>query len=554
MISHTDALILVTSDTSVNTLRLEPRSILRLGVYGRGERGTGGKMEAHNAAVATVAARVKHFYDRQQPFRNYHGSSLSTRTSERHRDNIVDTSSLNHVLRVDPASETAWVEPNVPMDALVAATMGYSLIPQVVMELPSITVGGGFSGSAGESSSFRFGLFEATISEIEIVLPTGEVAWASKTEKRDLFWGAASAFGTLGVVTLLRVQLIQAKKYVELTYHFTRTFGDTLSRIREETENKDNDYVDAIMFTQASSVICSGRLADSLPAGEKPKCFTRRKDPWFYLRAKQVHSKLASSPARTVTDHIPLVDYLFRYDRGGFWTGREAFSYFKVPFNRVTRYLLDPFMYTRVINTAQAKTDFADYYMVQDCGIPLDRCGEFKNWLDDNLAIYPIWLCPLRVRRDLPDSCHGIHAAMGRPECPDMMNFGVWGLNSWDRNEAFAKNRALEATVQKLGGWKTLYARAYYTEKEFWEVYDRDSYNAVREKYDATGLPTVYDKVRVKVHPKPGEASALDSEGTRKRLRARMKSIWPAQGLIGLYYALRGGDVLLQKSARPSAG
>lgn len=554
MISHTGALILVTSDTSVHTLRLESRSTLRLGVYGRGSGERAAKMEAHNAAVATVAARVKHFYDRQQPFRNYHGSSLSTRPSERHRDNTVDTSSLNHVLRVDPASETAWVEPNVPMDALVAATMGYSLIPQVVMELPSITVGGGFSGSAGESSSFRFGLFEATIIEIEIVLPTGEVAWASKAEKRDLFWGAASAFGTLGVVTLLRVQLIQAKKYVELTYHFTRTFDDTLSRIREETEKKDNDYVDAIMFTKASSVICSGRLADSLPAGEKPKCFTRRKDPWFYLRAKQVHSKLASSPARTVTDHIPLVDYLFRYDRGGFWTGREAFSYFKVPFNRVTRYLLDPFMYTRVINTAQAKTDFADYYMVQDCGIPLDRSGEFKNWLDDNLAIYPIWLCPLRVRRDLPDSCHGIHAAMGRPECPDMLNFGVWGLNSWDRNEAFAKNRALEATVQKLGGWKTLYARAYYTKKEFWEVYDRDSYNAVREKYDATGLPTVYDKVRVKVHPKTGEASALDPKGTRKRLRARMKSIWPAQGLIGLYYALRGGDVLLQKSARPSAG
>ena len=47
-------------------------------------------------------------------------------------------------------TKTALVEPNVPMDRLVAATLQCGLIPPVVMEFPAITVGGGFTGTAGE--------------------------------------------------------------------------------------------------------------------------------------------------------------------------------------------------------------------------------------------------------------------------------------------------------------------------------------------------------------------------------------------------------------------
>lgn len=498
-------------------------------------------MEAHNAAVQTISARVAHFHTTKQPFRNYHGTSLSTRPSHRTAANIVDTSSLHHVLSVDTTTRTAMVEPNVAMDALVEATLAKGLVPRVVMEFPSITVGGGFSGSAGESSSFRFGLFEATIDWIEIVLPNGEVTRAGRNdEKRDLFWGAASAFGTMGVVTLLQVQLMEAKKYVALTYSLTETFVKTLDEIRAETAKTDVDYVDGIMFTKDLTLTCSGRLVDDLPADERPVRFSRRKDPWFYTRAWRVFSQISKKPGATVTDYVPLVDYLFRYDRGGFWTAKDAFKYFKVPFNRVTRYLLDSFMYTRVLNTAQAKTDFAYHFMIQDCGIPFANCEEFKTWLDANVKIYPIWLCPLRPRRDSPDSSHGIHAAMGQPDYPDLLNFGIWGFNSWDAAQAFQRNRALETKVKELGGWKTLYAHAYYTEDEFWEVYDRDSYNVVREKYGSAYLPTVYDKVEVKGGP-PEYADA------KARRKARIRSTWPLRGLVGVFHAIKGGDVLLQK-------
>jgi FAD/FMN-containing dehydrogenase len=56
------------------------------------------------------------------------------------------------------------------MDKLVEATLEYGLIPPVVMEFPGITVGGGYAGSAGESSSFKYGYFDQTVNSVEIVL------------------------------------------------------------------------------------------------------------------------------------------------------------------------------------------------------------------------------------------------------------------------------------------------------------------------------------------------------------------------------------------------
>jgi Delta24-sterol reductase len=112
-------------------------------------------MDGHDKAVAEIAAHVRQFYDRREPFRIYHGSTNSTRQSRVQRDKMIDTSSLSRVLKIDTGSMTALVEPNVPMDSLVQATLQHGLIPPVVMEFPGITVGGGFAGTSGESSSFK---------------------------------------------------------------------------------------------------------------------------------------------------------------------------------------------------------------------------------------------------------------------------------------------------------------------------------------------------------------------------------------------------------------
>ncbi|KAF7559268.1 hypothetical protein G7046_g4877 [Stylonectria norvegica] len=497
-------------------------------------------MEAHKTAVNTIVERVKQFHARQEPFRLYHGSTNSTRQSHRRVDNTIDTTKLNHVLNVDTATRTALVEPNVSLDTLVEATLKHGLIPPVVMEFPGITVGGGFSGTSGESSSFRYGAFEMTVNMIEIVTPDGKLMRASKSENQDLFWGAASAFGTLGVVTLLELQLRDAKAYVELTYHLSDGAVKSVNKLQEECDRKSNDFVDGIVFSKDATVICAGRLIDDLPKGAKVTRLSRRRDKWFYLHVQKLQERLKEDPKSTITEYIPLVDYLFRYDRGGFWTAQYAFKYFITPFNRITRFILDPLLHTRTMYRALHKSDLSDFYMVQDVGVPFDRAAGFQAWLDAEFNIYPLWLCPLRIQRDTPNSGHGLHAEFAKADTPDLLNFGVWGPLEGDRRDVVRLNRALEHKVQELGGKKWLYAHAYYTEEEFWAHYNRGSYDALREKYAATYLPSVYDKVKVDV----------DAPGASKMVSVR--SNWPVPGLKGVYKAFVGGDYLLQKKKKKS--
>ncbi|KAK0742979.1 hypothetical protein B0T18DRAFT_414172 [Schizothecium vesticola] len=502
-------------------------------------------MEAHDIAVAAIAARTRQFYSSRTPYRVYHGSTNSTRRSVRRLDNTVDTSKLNNILDIDRAKKTALVEPNVPMDALVAAALEHRLVPPVVMEFPGITVGGGFSGTSGESSSFRYGAFDATINWIEIVLPDGNVVTASKTNKPDLFWGAASAFGTLGVITLLEVQLKDARKYVELTYHHTSNMQEATAMLQTETEvTTSNDYVDAITFSLDSTLVCTGHLTNEVPPNVSPQRFLRSIDPWFYVHAQRMQKRLRRNPGTTATDWIPLEDYLFRYDRGAFWTARYAFRYFLTPFNRITRFILNPFMHTRVMYRAMHQSGLSDFYLVQDVGIPFDKVEEFTIWLDKNLGLYPLWLCPLHIRRISPDARHGLHSEFADPDTPDLLSFGVWGPIAFDRREAVRKNKELEQKVHELGGKKWLYAHAYYTEEEFWAHYDRKSYDALRAKYFATYLPSVYDKVKVDVD---AEEEAINASWVTWLL-AIFWAIWPMRGLFGVYKAIVGGDYLLQRA------
>ncbi|KAK5004652.1 hypothetical protein LTR60_006494, partial [Cryomyces antarcticus] len=103
------------------------------------------------------------------------------------------------------------------------------------------------------------------------------------------------------------------------------------------------------------------------------------------------------------------------------------------------------------------------------------------------------------------------------------------------------QNRMLEDKVQELDGMKWLYAHAYYTEDEFWSIYDRQWYDALRAKYNATWLPSVYDKVKVDVQ------AQLDAQSGSwvAWSKSMLWSIWPLSGLWGVYKAFTGQEYLM---------
>jgi FAD/FMN-containing dehydrogenase len=437
----------------------------------------------HNQRVSAIATEVKGFFDRQKPFRIYHGSTNSTRILEFKRDEMIDVSQLNRVLSVDVASCTALVEPNVPMDKLVAETLKYGLIPPVVMEFPGITVGGGIQGGAGESSSFKYGCFNQTCLAYEMVLANGEVAHASPSENADLFYGTAGSYGTLGVITAATLQLIPAKRYVQLTYLPVRSFSEAVQML-ERTVKEAHDFIDGIMFGPDHGVIIVGNLSNE--ARGAVQRFSRATDPWYCLHAEAIDSQ-----RQIVTETVPLVDYLFRYDRGAFWVGRYAFEMFEVPFNAFTRWLLNPILHTRKLYQALQESGASQRHVVQDLALPASTAVKFMDFVDQTLHIYPLWLCPLKPDNKSPLQSNNL-------DTPLVVNVGVWGNRVASEDAFLAANKNIEHTLAKLGGKKWFYAHSYYAKDVFWKRYDKAGYDSLRKKYHATTLPDIYDKIRVK--------------------------------------------------------
>jgi FAD/FMN-containing dehydrogenase len=110
----------------------------------------------------------------------------------------IDVRHFNHVLEVDPERMIADVEGMTTYEALVDETLEQGLLPRVVPELKTITVGGAVSGLGIESSSFRFGLVHETVQEMEILLGNGRMVVCSGRENQDLFYGFPNSYGTLG--------------------------------------------------------------------------------------------------------------------------------------------------------------------------------------------------------------------------------------------------------------------------------------------------------------------------------------------------------------------
>ncbi|KAJ4398061.1 hypothetical protein N0V91_010465 [Didymella pomorum] len=508
------------------------------------------KRRSHQRCVEELREKVAHFHSTSTPFRIYHGSTNSTRHVDFDRSQIINVSHLNKVLSIDVSTMTALVEPNVPMDKLVARTVAEGLLPPVVMEFPGITVGGGFVGTAGESSSFKHGFFDRTIMRAEVILADGTLVNCSATENAELFEGLRGSFGTLGVLTLLKIRLVPLQSWVEVTYHRTTSSGHAMQVLEVETMKDENDYVDGVLFSKDSGVVVSGRLVSEPSSPKIPvRRFSRPWNEWFWIHARSVVCSPSNNPRSPTVELVPIEDYLFRYDRGAFWMGMYAYHHFLVPFWYIFRVLLDYFMHTRIMYHALHASGYTDRYIIQDIAFPAGNAEAFVDYVAEKFGIYPLWLCPLRkdgrVSMGHPQQFEGPVGGQkqdGQAYDGMYINVGVWGPYPSSEVDYVRANRELEKKTSELGGLKWLYSRVFYTDDEWLQLYDEQKYDALRRKFGATGLPSIWEKVKDR-----GKKTVEYETGVKGLLKRVIRSSALLSGFYGIYKAVRGGDYILKR-------
>ena len=102
---------------------------------------------------------------------------------------------------------------------LVAATLPHGLMPLVVPQLKTITLGGAVTGLGIESSSFRNGTPHESVLDMDVLTGAGEVLRVTPDgEHAELFAAFPNSYGTLGYALRLRIELEPVHPFVHLRH------------------------------------------------------------------------------------------------------------------------------------------------------------------------------------------------------------------------------------------------------------------------------------------------------------------------------------------------
>ena len=413
--------------------------------------------------------------------------ALQKETSNLFRDRAaggrrrLDVRAFTEVLEIAPAHVVA--EGMVTYEALVDACLARGVMPAVVPQLKTITLGGALAGVGIESSSHRYGLVHDGVLEIDVLLGDGRVVTCTRDNAHaDLFFGFPNSYGTLGYALRVKARTIPVQPYVRLEH---RRFSDGRSffeNLRAILDAGQADFVDGTVFDEKNLFLTLGRFCDTAPYASD---YTFEK---IYYR----------SIAERAEDYLTVKDYLWRWDTDWFWCSKNLFA----QNGFIRRYVfgkqnLGSKTYTKVMrwNSRVGMTKKLERLLglhsesvIQDVDIPLARAAEFLDFYAAHIGLWPQWVCPIGPQKE-KFTLYPI-----RDEW--YVNFGFWDVKrTREAHPPGHFNRLIERKVAELGGIKSLYSDSFFPEEEFGRLYSGAAYRDLKQKYDAAGaFPTLYEK------------------------------------------------------------
>ncbi|WP_308258227.1 FAD-binding oxidoreductase [Saccharothrix obliqua] len=395
----------------------------------------------------------------------------------------LDVGRLDRVLSVDPDQRTARVQGMTTYEHLVDETLRHGLMPLVVPQLKTITLGGAVAGLGIESSSFRNGLPHESVRELEVMTGDGEVVVVGPGD--DLFRGFPNSYGTLGYALSLEIELEPVRPFVRLRHVPFGSAEQAAAAIEEvcaqrSYQGEPVDFVDGTVFSAGEQYLTLASWADTAP---RVSDYTGRDIYYRSIRTRR-------------TDHLTARDYLWRWDTDWFWCSRAFGVQHPLVRRLVPKRYLRSDVYRKVV-AWDRRTGFSGRFhkavqepVIQDVEIPVDKLAEFLDFFHREIGIEPVWLCPVRLRDRTGWPLY--------PMDPDVLyvNVGFWSTVDLRPGEPMgSRNRLIEAKVAELGGHKSLYSDSYYGEDEFWAKYDGETYRELKKRYDADSrLPDLYAK------------------------------------------------------------
>ena len=410
----------------------------------------------------------------------------------------LDVSGLGGVVAVDAAGRTADVQGMCTYEDLVAVTLRHGMIPLVVPQLRTITLGGAVTGLGIEATSFRNGLPHESVLEMDVLTGDGEIVTARpEGPTADLFETFPNSYGSLGYATRIRIELEPVPGYVDLRHVRLGSLDDLPGTVETITAERAwqgvrVDAMDGVVFDPSEAYLTLATWREDAPAFPTSD-YTGQE---VFYRSIQTRR----------SDVLTMLDYLWRWDTDWFWCSRAFGAQHPLVRRIWPRRFRRSDVYHRLVGLenrygVMARIDArrglpARERVIQDVEIPVGRAPEFLRWFDEHIGMRPVWLCPLRLREP-----SGPGSARRWPSYPlepgvTYVNVGFWGTVAIPPGAADGDhNRAIERMVHILGGHKSLYSDAYYERGTFDELYDGPNLARVKAHYDPDNrLTGLYEK------------------------------------------------------------
>jgi len=400
----------------------------------------------------------------------------------------LDTSGLTGVIDVDLTAHTAQVQGMTTYETLAAATLARGVMPLVVPQLKTITLGGAVTGLGIESTSFRHGLPHESVRAMDVLLADGDIVTATPDgEHAELFAAFPNSYGTLGYALRLEIEVQPVARYVRMEHVRVET-ADLAKVITDvcDLEGDPPDFVDGTVFSRDHQYLTLGRFTDD-PGRAGPSDYTGR----------QVFYRSIDERAEDV---LTVEDYIWRWDTDWFWCSRALGVQHPVVRRFWPRRWRRSDVYRRIV-ALDRRTGLSgrlrhlrglplEEPVVQDVEIPVERLAEFLDVFHREVGITPVWLCPIRLRGERTWPLYPMAAG------ELYVNVGFWSAVPERPGDPQAHNRLIEDLVGELGGHKSLYSTVHYDETEFWQRYNGPVYRAAKKRYDPRGrLPDLFAKV-----------------------------------------------------------
>ncbi len=396
----------------------------------------------------------------------------------------LDVRAMNAVLDVDPAAGRVDAEGMATYESLVAACLPHGVMPAVVPQLKTITLGGAVAGVGIEATSHRHGLVHEAIEEIEVLTGDARVVTCRRdNEHADLFFGFPNSYGTLGYALRVVARTMPVRRFVRVEHLAFGDAGEYFRAVERHCAADDADFIDGTMFAPDRLFLTLGRFVESAPATSD---YTDRR---IYYR---------SIPERR-EDWLTTHDFLWRWDTDWFWCSKNLLAQNPLVRRLYGRERLGSRTYAKIMrwNSRVGLTRALDRLrglhgesVIQDVDIPIEKAAGFLDFLAREIGIWPVWMCPIGPRAGaerfvlypMPRHWH--------------VNFGFWDVvRSRERREPGHFNRAIERAVAAGGGIKSLYSESFFPREEFNARYGGAAYAALKAKYDPGGaFPTLYEK------------------------------------------------------------